>query len=320
MVKMLSTNITTLDLALGGGLPLGQISNFVGDSSSGKTFLACECIFAAKTILKDKLEWFYDDVENRFSFDTKKLYGFDIVKKDQVNSLTIEDFSNNLKSRLAKLKEGKTLIYVLDSFDALSSEAEIKRDEKEKESGTYNLEKVKAIGQFFRLRKGDIKESNCILIIISQVRENIGVMFGARYYRTGGKALDHSATVIMWLAEVEKHKKKHLAYGISTKCKLTKVGVDKPFRECIINVIFDRGVDDVAGNILYLYDLYTERGQRKEKLEKEIIEWEGKEYSFRELIQHIENNNLEDVLAQKVIDKWNEIEDSISSRNRKARW
>lgn len=320
VIKTLPSNITTLDLALGGGFPIGQISNIVGDSSSGKTFLACEFIAAARYLLGDKLEWFYDDIENRFSFNTKHLYGFNIIKKDQVNSYTIEDFTENIREKLKRLKEGKLLIYVLDSFDALSSEAEVKRSEKDNEKGTFNLEKQKKLGEFFRLRAKEIKQKNCILIIISQVRENIGVSFGPRYYRTGGKALDHWASLIVWLAEVEKHRRKHLAYGITTKCRVTKVGNDKPFRECFLEIVFDYGIDVVAGNILYLYDMYTEQGKRKEKIEKELFKWDKGEYSFKGLIAILEKNNQEKELSDMVQEKWEKTESAISSSHRKEKY
>ena len=318
--KYSSSGITTFDLALGGGIPIGRITNIVGDSSSGKTLLACEIIFSAKQLLGNKLEWFYDDIENRFSFDTKNLYGFEIIPRDQQNSYTIEDFVENLKNKLDKLKEGKTLIYIVDTFDNLTSEAELKREKKDSESGTFNLEKQKSLGQFFRLRCRDIKNKKCILIIISQVRMNIGVMFGAKYYRTGGKALDHMASTIIWLAEAEKLKKKTLTYGITTKCNITKVGNSRPFRECFIRIIFDMGADNVAGNILYLYDLYTERGKIKDKINKELLDWDKSDFSYKGLIEYIEKNNLEKELSKAVIEKWNKLENSISSKNRKGRW
>ncbi len=321
VVKTQPSKIDTFDLALGGGLPIGQISNIVGDSSSGKTLLASEFIAAARALLGDKLEWFYDDIENRYSFNTQHLYGFDIIKKNQINSYTIEDFTSNLRDKLTRLKEGKILIYVLDSFDALTSEAEIKRDKEKGVKGTYNLEKQKNLGAFFRLRAKEIKNKNCILIIISQVRENIGVMFGPKYYRTGGKALDHWASLIVWLAEVERHRKKNLVYGITTKCRVTKVGNDKPFRENFLEIIFDYGVDNITGNILYLYNLYTEvGGKRKKKIEDELFSWEDQEYSLKALVEHIEKNNQEELLTQKVIEKWEKIENSISSKNRKSKW
>lgn len=321
VVQTLPSKITTLDLSLGGGFPMGQISNIVGDSSSGKTFLASEFIAAARSKLGDKLEWFYDDVENRYSFNSQQLYGFNIIKKDQVNSYTIENFTQNLKDKLSRLREGKTLIYVLDSFDALTSDAELKRDKEKGEKGTFNLEKQKNLGAFFRLRAKDIKNKNCILIIISQVRENIGMMFGPRYYRTGGKALDHWASLIVWLAEIEKHRKKGLVYGITTKCRVTKVGNAKPFRENFIEIIFDYGIDNITGNLLYLYKMYTDKtGKRKEKIESELFEWDGSDYSLKSLVEYIEKNNLEDMLKEKVMAKWEKIENSISSDYRKRKW
>lgn len=329
VIPVMSTGIATLDLALDGGVPVGQITNIVGDSGSGKTYLACEMIFALKKALRDKLEIFYDDPEERFSFDTKELYGFDFMKPKQQNSETIEDMTYNLKKQLHNLPEGKTLVYVLDSFDELSSEAEKKRDEKKSDSnsdgeskGTYNLEKNRKFNEFFRLRKKEIRYKNCILIVISQVREKIGVTFGAKYYRTGGKALDHNAHVIMWLAESEKLFKKSLPYGVITRCKITKIGSPRPFRTCNIPIIFDRGADDVAGNILYLYDLYTETGRMKDKVEKgKIFDWDHQDFSYNGLIHYIEKHSLEKELSNRVKEKWDQIEESISSKGkRKERW
>jgi hypothetical protein len=50
-----------------------------------------------------------------------------------------------------------------------------------------------------------------------------------------------------------------------------------------------------------------------------VCEWEGKEYKIKDLIDYIEKENLEDELAKRVIKKWNEIEDKISSK-RKSKW
>ena len=319
--NVLSTGITLLDCVLGGGLPVGQIVNIVGDASTGKSFLACEIIAQAKKKLGKKLVWFYDDVENRFNFDTKILYGFDIIHKVQENSYTIEDFSKNLKVQLDALKDDNILIYVLDSFDSLTSEAELKRDSKEQDKGTYGLEKVKLFGQYLRLRKKDIKDKNCILIIISQVRENITAMFGAKYYRTGGKALDHLASVILWLAEVEKLTKKKLTYGISTKIKATKTSNSKPFRSCVIDILFEYGVDDIVSNILYLYDLRTDKGARKEKIATMVFDWDGMEFNgLNKLVQYIETNGLEGELRSRVIQSWIEMENEIGLNDRKKKF
>lgn len=330
-IKIISSGCDQLDLALSGGYQISKIINIVGDSTTGKTLIATEFIASAISKLGKKLEWFYDDTEERYSFNTRKMYrkrdgslGFEMIKPDQENSETIEDFERNFKSKVSKLEEDKTLIYVLDSFDMLGSEAEQKRDAKKSEAeqkkGTYNLDKQRELGVFFRTRKKDIKNKNVILIVISQVRVNINVMFGKKYYRTGGKALDHMASIILWLAEVEKHKKKKRAIGSTIKVQVTKVGNDRPFRECFINFLFDYGVDNITSNICFLYDLRTELGKLKEKANTtEALEWGDIEYSLRELIQHIEENDLEDELKQRCFDKWEEIENSIRS-NRKLKY
>lgn len=311
--KFISSGSTLLDLALGGGFPAGKIINIVGDKSTGKTLLAIETI--AKN--RKKIKWFYDDSEAGFSFDTRNMYGFDMNVSNNC-SFTIEDFEKNISKQLKELKENKTLVYVLDCFDSLTSEAEIKRHEKESEKGSYKVEKTKILSEFFRLTRQKIKNKNCILIIISQVRMNIGIMFGEKYTRTGGKALDHYSSQIIWLAETEKHKRKDRVTGVTVKVKVKKNKVGLPFRECFVDILFDYGIDDISSNLCFLYDLKTPTGKMKSK---EKIEWiDGNKYSLRKLIKHIEENNLEEDLKKEVIKKWDDIENSVSSKERKNKF
>jgi recombination protein RecA len=329
-VDFLSTGIDLLDLVLGGGIPKGKIFNLVGDKSSGKTLVAMEFIAYCRKQLGKKFNWFYDDAEAGFSFDPKKLYGFDIMEEGQAFSNTIEEFNENVKKKVDEVRKGESFIYTLDSLDSLTSSQEIKRDDERtkqieaaeekgedaKLKGTYGMEKQKMLSEFFRLRVQDIKNKDAIILVISQVRANIGVMFGEKQIRTGGKALDFYASQVVWLAEVEKHYKKDRVVGITikVKCKKNKVGL--PFRECFLDVLFDFGIDNVTSNIKFLYDLLTPLG----KYSKKRIVWDGKEYSLDALIEQIEKNNLEEELSKRVKEKWMQIEDDISSKNRKPRW
>jgi recombination protein RecA len=328
IVSLINSGCTVLDLALGGGLPFGKIINIVGDNSSGKTLLSIEMIAQARSILGDKLKWFYDDAESGFSFNTENMYGFPIIDDKEEMSHTVEDFDTNLDKQMSLLKKDEKLIYVLDTLDGLSSEAEIKKAEAMKkarrkgkadeEKGSYNLEKQKAMSALFRLKSQAIKKSNCLLIIISQVRLNIGVMFGNKYSRTGGKALDFYAAQIIWLAEVEKKLKKKRAVGITIKAKITKNKIGKPFRECFIDILFDYGVDDISSNLIFYYDLRTEKGKLKEKTTDN--KWGKKEYTLRALVKKIESENSESKLKNLVVEKWQEIEEQISSKDRKRKW
>lgn len=327
--KVVSTGITLLDLVLGGGWPIGTINNIVGDKSSGKTYLTIETIVhAMKKVFKRKLDWYYDDAEGGFSFDTSAMYGVQIIPDEQVPSTTVEDFAGNLKYQINNLEEGNFLIYALDSLDGLSSEAERKRDVerqkaleagKEYDKGTYAMEKQKFMSEFFRLRASELKHKPAVLLIISQVRQNINaMMFGEKYVRSGGKALDFYCSTILWLAEVEKKKKKDRVIGITIKARTKKAKIATPFRECFLDLIFDYGIDNVGSNISYLYDLRTPQGKEKEGKTK--LDWDGNEFTKQKLISYIEENNLEDELAERVVQKWNAIEEAISSKTRKNKW
>lgn len=324
-----STGSDLFDLALGGsGSPFGKIINIIGDKSTGKTLISTEMVAQARKKFKEKIKWYYDDAEAGYSFDSKYMYGFDIFHEDQDSSYTVDDFENSLDVQMDLLEEDEYLIYILDSLDSLASAEELARYERRKaalakgkdpvEEGTYGTEKAKKMSSFFRILRQKIQKKKCLLIVISQVRQNIGVKFGFKHVRTGGDALNFYASQIIWLAETEKHKRKDRVIGVTVKAMITKNKVGLPFRECFINILFDYGVDNVWTNIDFLYDLKTDMG-KSSKAEK--LEWDGVKYSPRALITFIEKSNLEEELSKRVKDKWNAIEDSISSRNtRKKRW
>jgi len=327
-VQSAPTGCTLLDL-ITVERPFGRVVNIVGDKSSGKTFLSIELINACRKKFGDKLKWIYDDAERGFSFDTNKLYGFDVIEDmcdpDFVPSETVEKLSVNLDYYTESVKDDEFLIYVVDSLDALSSEAEIERIEERKKAdkkgeslsiGTYAMEKSKFLSELFRILIGKIQDSNCLIIIVSQVRDNVGVSFGEKHRRSGGKALDFYAHTCLWLAEAEKHRQKNRVTGVTIKAKTKKSKTSRPFREGLIDIIFDYGVDNIGTNINYLFDLKTPEGKTRAKRTK--VEWDGEEHTRDSLIAFIEENNLEDELAKRVVDKWEAIEASIAS-NRKKR-
>ncbi|MCP4763003.1 MAG: hypothetical protein GY870_14590 [archaeon] len=324
------------DLVIGGGMPYG-IVNIVGDSSSGKSFLSGELLAMAYHSFNKEIEWFYDDVEKGYRFNTKKLYDMDILNggflKQKKRSHTIEDFETNLQEIIDGKDPNKPFIYVLDSFDALTTDDEVahrkkklsdrkkkKEDDTEKkEKGSYNLSKQKENHAIFRTRVREIEENKIILVVVSQVKEKIGISFGAKLYRTGGKSLDFYPNVVLWLAEVEKYIKKDRPVGVCVKVKGTKVRNDKPFRTCYVDLLFDYGIDNLSSNLKFLYDLKTGLG-KDTKSSKKKLKWDEEELTLQELIQFIEDNNLEDELKKRTLQKWNDIEQEISSDNRKKKW
>ncbi len=324
---MATTGSTMFDKALGGGFPWGKIVNLVGDNSTGKTLVASEVIYQQRKLLGKKLKWEYDDAEAGFSFDTEDMYGFSIIKPRQDNSYTVKDFSANLSKEIIKLKKDEYLIYVLDCFDALTSDEEIARDQKalkgEVQKGSYNLNKQKDLGSFFRLRAKEIDNKNVLLIIISQVRMNIGVTFGRKYTRTGGKALDHYASQIIWLSVCDKVrakiKSKTHFVGVTIKALISKNKVGRPFLEAYFDILWDYGVDDISSCLDYYLDLRTaERGQLKEKKIAKGLKFNGETFTDKvELIQYIEDNGLYKKLKKLCQKNWDALQSQLKPKRRK---
>jgi RecA/RadA recombinase len=317
-----------LDLTTG-YFPLGMM-NIVGDSSSGKSFLAGEII--ANTYHKTKnFSWFYDDAEKGYKFDSKILYGFDVLKdgllKEENTSETIEDFEKNIHQIISKKNKDDIFIYVLDSFEKLTSREEElyleKNRDKEKREGTYGMGKASFFNQFCRNYVKKLVENKILLIIISQLRDKIGIFFGSPYTRQCERALNFYSNVVLFMKETEKYKKWDRTYGICVGITTKKARYRKPFRYCYLDFLFDYGIDNIRSNLKFLFDLKTETGKDKEKKEKKNLIWNNEEYTLENLISYIYNNNLEEELKNMVVDKWNVLEEKVLEEallGRKRKW
>lgn len=106
-----------------------------------------------------------------------------------------------------------------------------------------------------------LEKNNCCLVVISQYRERIGVMFGDPKITQGGHALKFTADTIIELSKrLVKEGEETLA--IDTKIKTIKNKTFPPFKETRVNIIFGKGVDSV-GELIELaveYNIITKSG------------------------------------------------------------
>lgn len=287
-VAFIPTGSTLLDCVVSGGWALGRVVNIVGDKSAGKTLLAIEACanFAQKypdgQIWYNEAEAAFDEgyaealglpVDDVFFVNGDEPKDVQVTTKIKEGSETIETNDSNhtvegLFEHLGnvcnfhKKNDIKNGLYVIDSLDAFSDRAELER---EIDKGTYGQNKAKKMSELFRRLVRKIEDVNLTVIVISQVRDNIGVTFGATKTRSGGRALDFYASQVVWLAEAGKIKKtmsgieRVVGVKIKAKCKKNKVGI--PFRECDYPIEFGYGVDDLlscAEWLATLKDSYAE--------------------------------------------------------------
>ena len=323
-VEFLHSGSHTLNLALSGrakrgGWARARVLNIVGDGSSGKTVCALELAFWCwKNIKKVKSKLFpkvkkiiivYNNCEGVMDFPLVKMYGQEFVDAvEWVCIKTIEQTGRDYIRRMQNLKKGEFLLYMVDSWDSLGSVAEEKRfDESIKKDkdmeGSYSLEKQKFAGRFFANISGKMANNakDATFFIISQVRVKIGVTFGKKTYRAGGKALDFYTHQVAWIAEAEKlrkTKRKHKrVYGINSRVKVERSKVGKPFRESAFTILFDYGIDDISSMADFLWG-------------KKNIHFNGKTFKNRpSFIKYIEREkSREDLLVSKVEAEWAAIE------------
>jgi RecA/RadA recombinase len=309
MTERFTTGCTLLDLVVGGdtgklGFPPGKIINLVGDKSSGKTFIACEMVASNYHANKKTLKFNFDDGENGFTFDTNHLYGMDIITENTLRSSKVEEFDINVGKFLKTVDKKEKGMYILDSLDGLSNlDIEKRAEEREKaaekgkefDKGTYGMKTPKFLSQeFFKTKASKFDETNSLLIIVSQTRDNIDPFSFKKWTRSGGKALDFYAHTVLWLATLKKIEKviqgQKKVIGVRVKAKTDKSKTPRPFRECVFTVYFDYGLDNIGSNLDFLFNLLTPTGELGSTA-KEIV-WKGEPINLTNLKKFLEEKDL----------------------------
>ena len=276
--QFISSGCTVLDCVLGGGWSLGHIANIVGDKSSGKTLLAMEAI--ANFFLAYDNGWVrYVEAEAAFDADYANALGIPMDRVEMVNTLdTVEAVFEDLNG-LSRKTPG---LYIIDSLDALSDEAEMGRGINE---GSFGAFKAKKLSELFRRLVRKLGRQKICVLVISQVRDNIGVSFGEKHSRSGGKAMDFYASQILWLAHLKTVKRtiskieRPTGIMVRARCKKNKIGL--PLRQCEFSVRFGYGIEDVECSTEFLQTVGKATPKSPEALREAVIrEWFNVERKF----------------------------------------
>jgi recombination protein RecA len=312
--EFVSSGCTLIDCVLGGGYPLGRISNIIGDKSTAKTGLATEAVVNFMRKYPKGIAA-YRDTEAAFDKQYAKAMGMPIEDIDfgKEHIQTVEQFADDFDSFLSRcVKNDAPGFYVVDSLDALSDTDEMERDIGK---GTFGTAKAKLLGLFFRTRVHKIEQSRAHLMVVSQVRDNIGAMFGEKHKRSGGHALDFYASQFLWLSHLETLTKEinkiKRPYGIDIKARAKKNKIGLPFRDARFTFRFGYGVEDVEACAEWLKEI----GRLKEI---EVNQSDFKEYLGELGDMSSEEYQKEQESVSKVVKRiWAEIEVSFLPTRKK---
>jgi len=293
--RWIPTGIPQLDLALGGGLPLGRMICFIGAKSVGKSTLGVHCLAqiqkhdgiglgldVERSNLKTRCEAQGLDMTRYLACQPESLDTYEEVDIDNGKKVKVKGAFDIMEDviRVVRKKDKDALIgVVLDSVAGSSVASEIEADIGKAGMGAHS----RILSQAFRKIMPVVHDMNCILILVNQLKQKIGVMFGSPDTYIGKNPIDfHSAITL----EMNRGKtfpeaaKDEDAEGIITKVYVSKNKVGRPFARVEYITFFDRGIDTLWESISFLRTYSTRLGTSSG-----YYEWDGKKYRQKQLYE-----------------------------------
>jgi RecA/RadA recombinase len=337
--NLLHSGSTLLNLACtgrtAGAFAKGFYYWFVGDSTSGKTWLALAA-FAEAAINPefDEYRLIYDNAEDGALMDIERYFGPGVknrlepprgTREEPIYSETTEDLHYHIDDAV---EDGRPFIYVMDSMDALETEEDQEKFLEKKNArrkgkettGSYGMMKAKVNSQYIRRLVRGARKTKSIIIVISQTRDNAkSNPYADPKTVAGGRALKFYATVEIWTSVKGPIKKvvrgKPRKIGIFSKVRTKKNRITG--HDCDIEVPIYRsvGIDDIGSCVNYLIAEQHWKGSEAKVKAKEF-DFDG---SKEELIHKIEEEELESELRSIVGEVWRDIQAACSIK-RKSRY
>jgi len=241
-IPAVSTGSLGLDVALGiGGLPFGRIVEIYGPESSGKTTLTLQVIAEAQKMGKTCA---FVDAEHALDPIYAEKLG---VNLDDMLVSQPDTGEQALEITDMLVRSNAVDVVIVDSVAALTPRAEIEGEMGDSHMGLQ----ARLMSQALRKITGNIKNANCLVIFINQIRMKIGVMFGNPETTTGGNALKFYASVRLDIRRTGSVKQGDEIVGNETRVKVVKNKVSPPFKQAEFQIMYGKGIYH-AGEVIDL--------------------------------------------------------------------
>lgn len=201
----LPTGIFSVDLALGGGIPMGRTSVIFGPEAALKTTLALKLVVSAQRLMPKRVAVFVD-TEGHFSRKWAETLGVDTKKLVYLLPSMAEECVDMVEDLL--FAEDVSLV-VVDSLAALVTGRELEKSAEDALVGTQGT----LINKFYRrtthaLVKARQEKACPTLLAINQIRFKIGERYGDPEIMPGGPSFRFLSylTLRLWSKSVNDKK------------------------------------------------------------------------------------------------------------------
>ena len=233
------------------GIPVGMITQFHGEASTAKT------VFATHILKEAQAKGYYSmlvDSENAYNPEFAEHLGLDPEKLIYAAPETLEDCFQVIEDTISAIRESDTETPIVVAYDSIAVSPSKAEYEAENYEGN-NMQgaiRAKSTGACLRKINPLMRKHKVALVIINQIRNKVGVMYGSPdTMAAGGKSLEYYLGVNLKCISNktsdllrDEHKS---VVGIKGTVRNTKNKVSVPFRECEFELMYNEGLNPLAG-------------------------------------------------------------------------
>lgn len=234
-VETVSTGSVVLDNLAGGGFPVGRIVELFGPESSGKTSIALNAI---SYVQKKGGNALFIDAEQALDPKYAKVLGVDIDKLGLTQLIIAEQVMFTIQEMI---KSGTVDLIVVDSVASL-----VPADEYENPEKITMALLARILSKHLRIIAKLANDHRCTVILLNQIREKVGVMYGNPEDTPGGRALKFYASQRIKISRVGQYKEGSEILGTEVQFRIVKNKIAPPFQVGKTILTFAKGINRPA--------------------------------------------------------------------------
>lgn len=234
-VQTISSGSVVLDNLAGGGFPVGRVIEIFGKESSGKTSIALNAIADVQRKGGNAL---FIDAEQALDPKYAKTLGVDTEKLGLTQLIIAEQVMFTIQEMI---KSGTVDLIVVDSVASL-----VPIDEYENPEKTTMALLARILSKHLRIIVKLASDHNCTVILLNQIRDKVGVMYGNPEDTPGGRALKFYASQRISVTRVGQVKEGSHIIGTEVQFRIVKNKIAPPFQVGKTILTFAQGINRQA--------------------------------------------------------------------------